>query len=618
METEALGRVLECLEVQESASKNTEITALFERTRSACQTLSGSRDMIRELEDLENSEFDNEKSPFYFLLLAYAQDHMGNTDLAVDSAEMAIHRFNGMDRDWHRAMAGWFLGILLHRLGDLTQAAHEIKNALAILRALEAENQRQGFYDKYKDDIEDVQQSLAGIATTITPKGDFILAPEVMACVRVPRGSALLEDWRQAMAGLTTSDSAPLESHINSLNSMLQRKNEYGTYGDPFVHVFLSHCYNLLSYEKEGQFEHALQFAWKAVKDFRSGANVYTPRLNRFNHAITRWYLGLLYESRADIRSCRFHLESAKLLLEGLLGEYRQTAKTARAREIEVPLGSINQWLHFGRHAERAYTPKPKDENEVDTQRPLRAWFPRSKQDVNSHPAPGENGTRNGSTAAHTISPSFWPEPSKTKTGSLGAADKPLPTTGSLRMGIYVPSFPIYGQITEKEPYLPDSSALEKAPPVSETFRLILDGKEYSVFLLERDAISDGATREYGWFRVSGRSMNNTHPIPIEDCYYVLFVQNPDTESCIGKIVLAIVQDFETDRPQIVVRRLLKSKSPFSIGSNLEIQYAKYSLHSESTFDKDPKTGESYRSEIKLLKDEQVVGEVVAIARPGR
>ena len=180
---------------------------------------------------------------------------------------------------------------------------------------------------------------------------------------------------------------------------------------------------------------------------------------------------------------------------------------------------------------------------------------------------------------------------------------------------LVIPRFPNYGKASAGPNGIPNLSnhfAIEKANSVDETLTITFDGILHHVNLKNKDEISDRDGKTYGWLKVIGESMNNASPISINDKDYILFCFNNDMEYCTGKIVVAYLPEGEPQPSQLVVKRLMKSKEQYL----LQNKHPEFVLHSESTLDEDPITGLSLKKDIKIVSDNQIVGEVIAIAKP--
>ncbi len=191
---------------------------------------------------------------------------------------------------------------------------------------------------------------------------------------------------------------------------------------------------------------------------------------------------------------------------------------------------------------------------------------------------------------------------------------------GTYPKRIVIPSFPNYGQATAGpagKAYLPDPSQVEKADAIDDTLQVKFEGKEHKVnFINNQFTPTFVEGKHYGWLKVSGESMNNASPVQINDDDHVLFCKSHDLESCAGKIVVATLPDSETQPPQLVIKYLLKLSSPLPSRIDGWSEYSKFMLHSESSLDKDSKTGMSYKNDIEINDNYQIVGEVLAVAKP--
>lgn len=184
---------------------------------------------------------------------------------------------------------------------------------------------------------------------------------------------------------------------------------------------------------------------------------------------------------------------------------------------------------------------------------------------------------------------------------------------------LMTPSLPFYGGVSAG----PGGTVVlnDRKFVVNEQISLIrMDGKEYRIYVLKRDdkqiiiprkdlltstldpLIRDKLKLEgkiYGWLEVSGNSMNNASPIPIENGDLVLFEENRDQQSCKDQIVLvSIISD---NQPRLMIKKLTEKGG-------------KFFLHSESTFTSDPLTGDNYEQDLEFTPEHQLIGIVIAVA----
>ncbi|MGC1379196.1 MAG: S24 family peptidase, partial [Anaerolineales bacterium] len=183
---------------------------------------------------------------------------------------------------------------------------------------------------------------------------------------------------------------------------------------------------------------------------------------------------------------------------------------------------------------------------------------------------------------------------------------------------IVVPRFPIFGQVRAGpggEAYL-DTSYL-KADAIDETLIVTFEGRNYKVNFVNDYAATFVDGKQYGWLKVKGESMNNAINKPISCGDYILFHKNQHPDFCTGKIVVALLPETEAQPPHLVVKRLIKltGKIPERTdGYGNEL--IKFILRSESLLDVDPETGDDYKKEISIFEESQLVGDVIAIAKP--
>jgi len=181
-----------------------------------------------------------------------------------------------------------------------------------------------------------------------------------------------------------------------------------------------------------------------------------------------------------------------------------------------------------------------------------------------------------------------------------------------------IPSFPVYSQAAVNTNGVPnlDSKGLKNANEIYDDLRVRFENQEYEVRFINNEQIAFINNKRYGWLKVIGDGMNKSTPILINDGDYVLFSEIHDVTSCIQKIVVAGLPEIDIQMPQLVIKRLLKLNTQYpSKTKSLRIKSLKFMLHSESSLDKDPQTGISYKKDIEIINDYQIVGEAIAIAK---
>lgn len=178
---------------------------------------------------------------------------------------------------------------------------------------------------------------------------------------------------------------------------------------------------------------------------------------------------------------------------------------------------------------------------------------------------------------------------------------------------LLTPGLPIYGKASAG----PDGHVTFDEPDydgtVDESPTVRLEGEEYVLRSLKSgdneirisyddfyksltslNEANEFTGRQFGWLKVSGNSMNDSNPIPIENEDYVLFSVNRNPR--VDQIVIACLPGPDLQNLPLVVKRL-------------KMKNGKLVLRSESC-EKDV----SY-SDIEIIH-EQLMGDVLAIAKP--
>ncbi len=181
---------------------------------------------------------------------------------------------------------------------------------------------------------------------------------------------------------------------------------------------------------------------------------------------------------------------------------------------------------------------------------------------------------------------------------------------------ILIPSFPIYGFATagpNGEAQLPDPDGLETVGAIQDTLEGIFAGETYKVGFIDSPVPSFAPNKRYGWFKITGYSMTKAG---IEPNDYVLFRENRNLESCAKKVVIALAADLETQPPRVTVKRLVKMSGEVPCNDDgFGPELCKFVLHSESFLERDPKTSISFKRDIEIENDHQLIGDVIAIAK---
>lgn len=174
---------------------------------------------------------------------------------------------------------------------------------------------------------------------------------------------------------------------------------------------------------------------------------------------------------------------------------------------------------------------------------------------------------------------------------------------------VIIPRIPLYGQVAagpSGEPSL--NSPVGMVEAVNNDIYIHIEGQKFEVMFINIEQFNFKNDGCYGWLQVVGHSMNNSDPLPINNGDYVLFSENRLASQCVHKIVVAGLPETNSDFLLVVKRLLREAKS--------SPERPIYILHSESSKNHDLKSGKSYKQDIKISNDNQLVGEVIAIAKP--
>ena len=673
MEFEELIQPLKELEVD-----NKEIVSHLRMVDTLHQDALSLSDIILEFKKGIETDRHDEKKPFYSILLAYAFHLCGDTDDAIICAHDSAYQFNRQAKEWNHALSCWFLGLLLCKQGHIDKAKKEIENALTIVNNLKIEDSRLGYYDeKYKrlldaingSQIKTINQVLAGTSylhttTPTIPTGSF---SEIIERLELPR-EFRMDERRMDIHSLRPSDIPGIDSQIVNINKFLEETGDKPP-SYPFIYIFHAHCFNLRSHTRESQFQFALQHTWDAIKGFKLNdySIKHTPHLDSYNYALSRWYLGLLYCNNGDNGSCRIQLEKAGTLFFDLQQTYVDNNEIEKSNKIQLLLDQINilfnslnavpnptanqGFLSHRLRLNHAASNIPPQSQKTSEHKPTEPKTDNSSSQAQSKKQPGDEPPipprakppteNNKSHLRHIIIPvdmraienmdidstpldpelfkQFQAYEEKKEHSDESGRPPEQKQNGTGLKRIVIPSFPNYGQATAGLTGMPhlDPSGVEKADTVDETLKINFEGKEHKVhFINSQTPPTFKEGKNYGWLKVAGESMNEASPVKINDKDHILFCERHDLESCAGKIVVAILPDSETQPPQLVIKYLLKLSSPMPLRTNGWNEYSKFMLHSESSLPEDPKTEMSYKKDMEITKDDQIVGEVIVVAKP--
>jgi hypothetical protein len=387
-----------------------------------------------------------------------------------------------------------------------------------------------------------------------------------------------LHDLRERVSNLQTPATAG--ELVDILREDIKSSDDRYRHREPYLKIFLSYAYIVSNINTE-----ALIYAGKTHEyDWD----------NKWDYALSRWFLGIVYIQNRLFQEARNELTDAQNNLE-------QYCNDAEKRHKENRVCNCNNVIEKIKHAIKNLPeriPQPSlsmagADRKSPPEKTSRSEHDQQQNDVGSQ---------------HVI--------------SMGTSSENIEKITDDFDSNYVvtPSFPIYGGATAG----PDGQVFFDKPDykgaVDESALIRFGGREYQVYsvkgddkqiaisfknfltsIVSRKTSNEIGGQRYGWLKVAGNSMNNANPIPIESGDYVLFIENRNPED--KKIVIASLPD--SLEICLVVKRLVKTS---------EKQQERAILRSES-LDKDPKTQAKYQ-DLVVCENNQVIGEVVAIAKP--
>lgn|GEM_PF-6251676 len=442
-----------------------------------------------------------------------------------------------------------------------------------------------------------------------------------MEVFEIEERNAEIVTWIQsAHKALSTKN---LRDILYSLQDIL-KKNDADPYNEksPYYHFLLAYIYN------------ALEQTDKAIENIDSSTSGFRKlgKEKEQQQAICNWLWGLLLYQENDQERAKKKMESAVAIFEKLDEEqYRRGDYTNKYKKL---LEEIKESEHFFKSMERKpksflgkvksvlAQPQKKVESSEPQNTPIKDSGHEKSNAININPSidndlpPNQNATPKSHNPhlRHIVIPVDIRAIENLDIDSIPLVEpeyfEKLKTYEELsknnvnKRDILIPSFPILGQAGASASGEPEEDGVpEMAGMVDETHKIKFDEKEYRVELLDNRTITTRDKNRYGWLKVMGNSMNNATPIPIEEGNYVLFHVDHAPQNCLGKIVVASLPDFETQIPQLVIKRLVK------LGDGSMV------LHSETLEKSATNESPSVRN-IKVERDNQITGEVVAIAKP--
>ncbi|MGC1377520.1 MAG: hypothetical protein WA821_14905, partial [Anaerolineales bacterium] len=340
------------------------IIELYQDVRDECVDESSSSDMILRLEAAQNkvgADPYNKKSPFYFMLLAYAYHTLPNWGGAILCAERAEAQFSIQGQKWYQAMNNWLSGLLYCVNSDLDTAQMKIDEATYIVSKINTDNINDGEYEyqkKYGEIIGTIDQSYSDLKNRVLMQASARVFSDIICRLKVPDNDPIIQECWEVICAMEPSDLAVINSQIDKLKAILK------VYAPtPFDIIFLAHCYNLSFYAEGAKYTQRDALGVMAI-EFKFPD--YLNEMNEYNQSLVYWYLGLLCYNISDVEAGLLYLSEAKRLLNGFLEKYQEEYQYEDIEYIQNLQDDIGAWI--SELKSKNITPKPSVSKKNDAQ----------------------------------------------------------------------------------------------------------------------------------------------------------------------------------------------------------------------------------------------------------
>jgi tetratricopeptide (TPR) repeat protein len=583
---------------------------------------------------------------YYDLFLSCICYEKGEYSQVLDYLEGSVLQLWGSSIN--KSLAHWLLGLAYSQVNEYPKARGELQNALDILSINTRVSTLQIQTQNRRNLVIREKISNVLISLQTSEQNQHKIFSEIISKLQIPqeKHANIWQEWQDSICSMDP-DPAHISEQIIRLTNFIKSENLNHSTEIPYINIFLSHCYNLDFFSGNKQsMTLAINHAISAINGF-SG--------DEFNQAIAHWYTALLFyvnESKAE--DCRIHLEKANELLEINLTQTKNK-KIDLSNHIKNTKNDLEIWINKFKRTPHYVAPaatqsdkekssfwsnkrgnKNQDETASIPKLTDGRLITKNKQTIKtSLQSPSENK----SNIRHIIVPvdvsaleDQQPNATplnhelfdKLKIYNHLDTTPPKSTSSSpktpVEKHIVIPSFSIYGHVSagpSGEALLSNSEILGLSSEIYEDMRVKIEGREYEVKSINSPIPTFLKSKAYGWFRVIGESMNRASPHPILPNDYVLFCENHNFESCIRKIVIARVADLEGYPPRTMVKRLIKMSGQTAYSEDgYAPELHRYMLHSESSLERDPVSGISFKKDIEIEREYQIAGEVIVIAKP--
>jgi len=323
-----------------------DIETLLRHVRASCVDVASSRNLISQLEAKALLPF-SDKSPFYFLFLAYAYHTIPDWFRAKDSAERAETQFVRTHQKRNRAICNWLLGLLYCVYEDFDNAEVKINEARNAIQILQKDITHLGEYEipareyKYPEIAKSIGESYVELKNQVSSQIsfkqtglalDFHLFTRLIGQLSIPEELVSLEEWIQDILVFNPTDVPDDGSFVKDLlNFSPSSANE-----SALIKILLAHRFNLGDYKKQQRGIESEEYAQQAIELFPDES------LNKF---IAEGYLSLVhYNSNAE-GTGRAKLDDAFWKLDRAQKEYEKNNYIENCIEIQNLQNDLLTWI---------------------------------------------------------------------------------------------------------------------------------------------------------------------------------------------------------------------------------------------------------------------------------
>jgi len=134
---------------------------------------------------------------------------------------------------------------------------------------------------------------------------------------------------QEEIYGLELSKREHIDFYIQNLSEIIQSQLEDASLVNPFINLFLAHCYTLVYFGEDSKYiSPAVQSTEEAIRGFQMDDD-------KYNQAISSFYLALLHYNLKDIKNSRLKLNQADRLLVAVEEEYQDSDLSNEFKSVQ-------------------------------------------------------------------------------------------------------------------------------------------------------------------------------------------------------------------------------------------------------------------------------------------